>query len=178
MIETHPFGSFVPSGSMYLILGSFAGRQAVKGKPFTEDTYDWFYALKRNQFWPILEEVYKRDLKSKQSKQELLTELRTAIADIIYQCERESGNNLDSNLVNIVYATKEITAILENNQISRIFFTSRYAEKHFRRAFRDIINRHPSTELVTLPSPSPRYARMTKGQKVKRYKELLPAFSG
>jgi hypoxanthine-DNA glycosylase len=177
MRETHPFGSFVPSGSKYLILGSFSGRQAVKGKPYTEDSYDWFYALRRNQFWPILEEVYERDLNSKQSKQELLAELRTAIADIIYQCERKSGNNLDSNLVNIVYAIEEITRIFENNQISRVFFTSRYAEKHFRRAFRDVIIWYPSIEFMTLPSPSPRYARMAKSQKVKRHRELLPHLS-
>lgn len=104
-------------------------------------------------------------------------ELRIAIADIIYQCERENGNNLDTNLINIVYSKKEISQILENNQISKIFFTSRYVETMFRRNLKDILNQHSSIELETLPSPSPRYARMTMEQKIKRYKELLPQIS-
>lgn len=175
MIETHPFGTFEPeSGARFLILGSFAAKEAADG---TQATYDWFYAVKRNQFWPILEEVYGRDLKSKKSKIALFEELRIAIADIIYQCERKSGSNLDSNLVNIVYATEEITRILENNQIGRIFFTSRFTEKHFGREFRDVIKRHPSIKLVYLPSPSPRNT-MSRDQKVTKYRRLLPALSG
>jgi hypoxanthine-DNA glycosylase len=174
MIETHPFGSFVPPGAKYLILGSFTGRQAVKGKPFTDDTYDWFYGLKRNQFWPILEAVYGRDLKNKQSRQNLLIELHIAMADIIYQCERKNGSNLDNNLINIVYATDEIIQILENNHINSIFFTSRYVEIKFRRYFKGTISLHPTIELMTLPSPSPRYAQMTKEEKIKKYIELLP----
>lgn len=33
MIETHPFGNFVPADAKYLILGSFTGKEAVKGGP-------------------------------------------------------------------------------------------------------------------------------------------------
>ena len=177
MVETHPFGSYVPSGAKYLILGSFTGRQAVKGKAFTDDDYDFFYGLPRNQFWPILEKVYGRRLQDTQSRKDLLAELRIAMADIIRQCERKDGSNLDANLSNIVYALEEIAQILESNQIRRIYFTSRYAETKFRRNFRDIMGWHPAIELVTLPSPSPRYARMTKEQKTARYKALLPQIS-
>ncbi len=131
MIETHPFGDFVPPNAKYLILGSFTGRQAVKGETVTDDSYDWFYGTKRNQFWPILETVYERELESKLAKQELFTKLGIAMADIIYQCERKEGNNLDSNLINIVYNSDAITEILEKNQINKIFFTSRFVENKF-----------------------------------------------
>lgn len=174
MIETHPFGNFVPPGARYLILGSFTGRQALKGKAYTEDEYNWFYGTKRNQFWPILEAVYGLELKDRQSRQDLLARLGIAMADIIYQCERKAGNNLNSNLINVVYNIKPIEELLENNQIAKIFFSSRYVEGKFRQVFKSTINRHPDTELVTLPCPSPRYAQMTKDQKIKRYKELLP----
>ncbi len=174
MIETHPFGSFVPPDARYLILGSFSGRQSVKGKSFTDESYDWFYGTPRNQFWPILEAVYQCKLKDKQSKQSLFTELGIAIADIIYQCERKEGSNLDTNLINIVYANEEITQILEDNQIDKIYFTSRFVEKKSRCVFQEVIKQHPDIELITLPSPSPRYARMTKEQKINSYKELLP----
>ena len=84
MIETHAFGNFIPLNAKYLILGSFTGRQAVKGNSATDDSYDWFYATKRNQFWPILEEVYGIELRNKLSRQELFTKLGIAMADIIY----------------------------------------------------------------------------------------------
>src|SRR3972149_2501161 len=102
MIEKHPFGPFVPQDAKYLILGSFTGKEAVKGQPYYDDSYDWFYGTKRNQFWPMLEAVYDLKLNNITRKKKLFTKLGIAIADIIYQCEREGGSNLDSNLKNIV----------------------------------------------------------------------------
>jgi hypothetical protein len=78
------------------------------------------------------------------------------------------------NLVNIVYNVDAIAEILNSNPIQKIFFTSRFVEMKFRKVFKGIIAHHPSTELITLPSPSPRYALMSKEQKIMRYKELLP----
>jgi len=174
MIETHPFGIFVPSNAKYLILGSFTGRQAVKGTNDTDNAYDWFYGTKRNQFWSILEEVYGIELRNKQSKQELFTKLGIAIADIIYQCERKGISNLDTDLVNITYNVKPIAEILESERIEKILFTSKFVEDKFKKFFKNVINRHPSIHLITLPSPSPRYAKMIKEQKIQMYKVLFP----
>ena len=174
MIETHAFGNFVPENAKYLILGSFTGRQAVKGTNATDNSYDWFYGTKRNQFWPIFEGVYEVELRDLSSKQGLFTKLGIAIADIIYQCERIKGNNLDTNLTNIVYNIEGVTEILENHPIQKIYLSSRFVEVRFKKVFKDIINDHPAIALFTLPSPSPRYAQMNKEQKIARYKELLP----
>jgi len=161
MIETHPYGSFVPPQAKFLILGSFTG------KP--EAGYDWFYSNKRNQFWSILEIVYGLKLDTKKSKQQLFTKLRIAITDIIYQCERKKGINLDADLINLVYNTSGIEKILGQNEIEKVYFTSRYVENKFRRLFK------PATVgLITLPSPSPRYAAMTKEEKIRKYREAFP----
>ena len=96
------------------------------------------------------------------------------MADIIYQCERKDGNNLDNNLVNIVYNLEPISEILENNEIEKILFTSKFVEHRFRKVFREVINRYSSIQCDTLPSPSPRYARMSKEQNIQTYKKLLP----
>jgi len=174
MIETHPFDSFIPPGAEYLILGSFAAKQSVKGEPYFDHNYDFYYGVKKNQFWTLLGKVYERDLRDTKSKKDLLIELHMAMADIIYQCERKNSSSLDGDLTNIIYAIDGIKEILDNNKISRIFFTSCYVENRFRRNFKDIINRYPAIDLVTLPSPSPRYVLITKEQKIKIYKELLP----
>lgn len=166
MIEIHPFGSFVPKNARYLILGSFPGRR-VNG-------YDWFYGNQRNQFWPILEAVYGIGLRDKAEKQKLFTRLGIAITDIILKCERKANNNLDTNLAKIVYNTKAITAIFKENKTRKIFFTSRFVEHLFKKQFKNLIKLYPEVKLITLPSPSPRYAAMSRSEKIARYKDLLP----
>lgn len=166
MIEKHPFGNFVPKNPKYLMLGSFVTKPS--------NPYEWFYANGRNQFWPIMENVYASNFSTKEKQQKLFIELEMALVDIILSCERKKNSNLDINLFNIVYNTKAITTIINKYNIKKIFFTSRYVENLFRKHFKDLIERHPKVELVTLPSPSPRYAMVTKLGKVAKYKELLP----
>lgn len=166
MLESHPFGDFVPKNAQYLILGSFTGK-------ILDNSYNWFYSNKRNLFWPIIQEVYGVKLENKKSKQALFSNLGISMADIIMSCERKANSNLDMNLTNIVI-NKKIEDIVKKNKIKKIFFSSRFVEKLYKRHFKDLISNHPQIELVTLPSPSPRYAAMNLAEKIVRYKELLP----
>lgn len=169
MIETHPYGNFVPQNARYLILGSFPGKRSGD----TLNNFDWFFSSKRNLFWPILQEVYGVKLQTIQEKLNFCKTLELALADIILTCERRLNSNLDTNLTNIVFNLK-LWSILQNNNIIKIFFTSRFVEKLFRKHFKDLISKQPEIELITLPSPSPRFAAMSKAQKVVLYKQLLP----
>ena len=166
MTEVHPFASFVPPKAKFLLLGSFVTKPA--------HGYEWFYANGRNQFWPILEEVYRVPLKTKKDQQKLFIKLGMAITDIILECEREKNSNLDINLKCLVFNTGAITEILDQNKIEKIFFTSRFVENLYRRHFKDLIHKYPKIELITLPSPSPRYAVLSKSEKILRYRKLLP----
>lgn len=166
MVEVHPFGDFVPKETKYLMLGSFVTKPPHR--------YDWFYANGRNQFWPIMEEVYGLELRTKEEQQQLFSQLDMALADIILACERKHNSNLDVNLFNLIYNIKGITAIITKNKIKQIFFTSRYVETSFRRYFKDTLRLYPKIELICLPSPSPRYAVLSKQEKVRSYKKLLP----
>lgn len=166
MIEIHPFGNFVPEKIKYLMLGSFVTKPS--------NSYEWFYANGRNQFWPIMQEVYGVELKTKKQQQALFVQLEMALADIIFSCERKNNSNLDVNLFNIVYNTEAIREIISKNKIEKIFFTSRHVENLFNKLFKDISGIDSEIELVCLPSPSPRYASMHKLAKVDKYKKLLP----
>ena len=169
MIETHPFEPFVPQSAKYLILGSFI---ALK-KP--EDTfYDWYYSSKRNQFWKIIEKVYDVHLPDKKSKQKLFSELKIAVSDIICQCERKEKNSLDTSLTNCIYNTSVLAKLLRENPFEKIFFTSRFVEKEFKKHFRKLISKYPKIELITLPSPSPRYAKLSLEEKVRIFSKVLP----
>lgn len=167
VIETHPFGIFAPAKAKYLLLGSFV---AVK----KDESYDWFYGSKRNQFWPIIEEVYNTKLPNKDARVELFTKLSIAIADMIYQCERKQGNSLDSNLVNLIYNTPALGKLLKDNPIKRVLFSSRFVEKEFKKHFKELISAYSQIEYMTLPSPSPRYAAISRAEKVKIYQQLFP----
>ena len=162
MVEIHPFGNFVPTNTQFLMLGSFTTKPS---KP-----YSWFYANGRNHFWSIIEAVYNSKFDTKEKQQKLFTQLKMALADIILSCERKNNSNLDMNLFNIVYNIEAITEIIAKHKIQKIFFTSRHVEVLFKKLFKNINN----IELITLPSPSPRYAAMTKAQKIAKYKEVLP----
>ncbi len=167
MIETHPFKIFSPANARYLLLGSFIAIRKDK-------SYDWYYGKKVNQFWPIIEEVYKVKLPNKKARQDLFIKLSIAVADIIYQCERKFNNSMDSSLVNCIYNTKAIKKLLSENKIEKILFTSRFVESEFEKHFKDLIEKYPNIDLVTLPSPSARYAAMSKKEKVKRYSQIFP----
>ncbi len=169
VIETHPFGVFTPPKAKYLLLGSFT---AIKKDG--DESYDWFYSSKRNQFWPILEQVYDVKLENKKAKQDLFTRLSIAIADIIHQCERRDSSSLDTNLINFVYNISAIQKILRDNKIDKILFSSRFVENEYKKRFKELTEEFPNIELVTLPSPSPRYAAMSKKEKVRQYKKLFP----
>lgn len=169
MIETHPFGIFVPPKAKFLLLGSFTTKEAN-----FDPTYDWFYGTKRNHFWPILREVYSLPLENLQQKKELFSRLKLALGDVILQCERVKNSNLDMNLINIVYNIAEVEKVLSENKIDKIFFSSRFVEGKFRRYFKKVMQDHPEIELITLPSPSPRFAAMSRQKKVEKYKVLLP----
>lgn len=168
MQETHPFGAFSPAGARYLILGSFAPR-ARDGR-----YHDWFYGNTRNQFWTILGNIYGRALRTKEDKRLLLGERKIAITDIIYTCERIKGSSLDANLINPVYHVELITALLRDNPIEKIYFTSRFVEQRFKKHFVKLTQGFPGVELVTLPSPSPRYAAMSLEEKIRIWRGLLP----
>lgn len=169
MIETQLFEPFVPPNAKYLLLGGFTA--APKNN---DQTYDWYYCSKRNQFWSIIEGVYQIELTNTAQKKKLFTDLGIAMADSILQCERKDGNSSDSNLANSTYNNEKIRVILEENDLERILFTSRFAEKIYRKHFKELIEEFSNIDLVTLLSSSPRYARMSKEEKTAKYRELLP----
>lgn len=171
MTEIHPFGDFVPKNTKYLLLGSFTGKRS---EADIKDGYDWFYGTKRNQFWPILEDVFAVPLRTKKDKQKLFSDLNLAITDIILSCERRSNSNLDMNLINIVFNREGVEKIFKSITLETVYFSSRFVENLFRRNFKNLLTQYPTVKFITLPSPSPRYAAMTRGEKVARYKEVLP----
>lgn len=164
-IEVHPFKAFIPKNATVIIVGSFPGKE-ITHKILSED--EWFYGTKRNQFWKIISGVYQIELNTKSEKQKLFTKHGIGIVDIFLRVKRKGDNNTDSNLEIVEYNDKAIKKILQNKNIQSIFFTSKFVEKSFFKLF-------PGTDNgKCLPSPSPRFARMSLAEKIKNYQQNLP----
>ena len=93
---------------------------------------------------------------------------KMGIADIILKATRKNNTNSDTDLDIIELNDIAIRKVLESNAISTIFFTSKFVEKLFKKVFPQISN------TIALPSPSPRFARMTLQEKINIYKRYLP----
>jgi len=165
-VETHPFPPFVPSNAEILILGSFPGKEQTQSNNLSNQ---WFYGAPRNQFWKIIETVYDKKLNTQEEKQKLFSSLKIGITDIVLKARRANGSNLDKNLKDVEWNTEDIEKILRQHPNIKVLCTSKtYVEKHFKKLFPDF------RKVSNLPSPSPRYARLTLEKKVAEYKNLLP----
>lgn len=164
-VERHPFPAFIPERLQALILGSFPGKEQTRGGL---DQDAWFYGAPLNQFWRIMALAYGRELKTKEAKQTLFNEAGIGITDIFQSAIRISGSNLDENLRIEEYNWDVIEKILKQHR-PQVFCTSRLVEKEFKRKF----PAYPAVEV--LPSPSPRYFKLTIEQKANIYREKLPS---
>ena len=169
MKEVHPFEPFVPEDAEHLILGTFP--------PVNWSSYGveaWYYPSTRNQFWKILEEVYHLTFSKKKEKGEFFSKMKIAISDVLLEVYREKNNSSDENLVDVIYNSKALKEILVNNPIIKIYFTSQFAAKSFSKIAKEEAIDIAKFELITLPSPFPRYASMSIDAKIKMYKKFLP----
>lgn len=148
-----------------LILGSFPGKEQTKGGL---DENAWFYGAPLNQLWRILENAYGRELKTKAAKQQLFTEASIGITDIFKAVIRTAGSNLDDNLQIVDYNKEEIERLLIEF-CPQVYCTSRFVEKEFKKMF----PAYPAVDV--LPSPSPRYFKITIEQKADIYRKKLPS---
>ncbi len=154
---THPFRPIIENNSNTLILGSFPSINSFKNS--------FYYAHKRNQFWKILSNIYNKKIETKAEKITLLRENKIALWDIIKSCQRKNSSDANLNDIEI----NDIEALLKNyKNIKTIFFTSKTAEKLFKKYFNYL-----DIKIEYLPSPSPAYASMSFEEKVKIYKEKL-----
>ena len=164
-VEKHPFAAFLPTNIQCLILGSFPGKEQTRGGL---DENAWFYGAPLNQFWRIMAKAYGRELTTREEKQRLFEDAGIGMTDIFKSVVRTSGSNLDENLQIEEYNWEVIEAILKKHQ-PKVLCTSRFVEKEFKKKF----PAYPAVDV--LPSPSPRYFKLTIEQKAEIYRQKLPA---
>ncbi len=162
-IEFHPLAPFLPNKPKKLIIGSFPGKEQTQ----TIANELWYYGAKRNQFWKIMEGVYQVPLNNPELQKNLFEKEGIAITDVIYAAKRRTNTNLDNNLEIVAYNENVLHQILNQYSFEQIFFTSKFVEYHFHKKLRF---QHPG---ICLPSPSPRFAKISIDEKINIYKLLF-----
>ena len=152
MKEFHPFKPLIDKNSKILILGTFPSLKSVEN--------NFYYAHPRNQFWPLLANVFnEKTPTSIEEKINLIKKHNIALWDVVKKTNRT--NSLDSNLKDI--ELNDIESLLKKYpNIKVIFFTSKTAEKLFKKLNINI----PTCYLA---SPSPAYAKLKFEEKLKRW---------
>lgn len=163
-MEQHPFDPILFHDSRVLILGSFPSLKSCEE--------GFYYAHPRNQFWPLLAEVFGEEISTAEEKIALCKKHRIALWDSAKSLKRETGNSSDTNLKEIEVNDFE-KLLLEYPSIELILFTGKKAEQIFNKKYKELKIRR-----ALLPSPSPAYAAISFEEKLKRYREILKEFPG
>ena len=159
MTEYHTFEPLIFPDSKILILGSFPSIKSLQE--------GFYYAHPRNQFWPILAEIFHEKTDTKEQKIALCKKHHIALFDSAKSLKRENGNSSDSNLKNIEVNDFE-RLLKEYPSIELIAFTGKKAEQIFNTKYKYLTIRKK-----LLPSTSPAYAAMKFEEKLQSYKTVL-----
>ncbi|MBR0277440.1 MAG: DNA-deoxyinosine glycosylase, partial [Clostridia bacterium] len=136
----HPFPPLFDKNSKILILGSFP---SVKSR---EQMF--FYGHPQNRFWRVTSIIFNcEEPKTIDEKKKFLLNNKIALWDVIAVCEI-SGSS-DSSIKNV--KTNDITGILENSNIKRIYTNGKTAGKYYDKFIKNKIGK----EAICLPSTSP-----------------------
>lgn len=152
--------SFLPivnNNSRILILGSFPSVLSIK--------YDFYYANKRNQFWPIINQIFKTNAQQNEKRKQLALNKQIALWDSVYICERK--NSADSQLQ--VMKSNDIKGLLAKYpNINTIFFNGKKSQQVYLKSNSDI-----DIYTKVLPSTSSAYATMKYNEKLAIYTENI-----
>lgn len=164
MRTEHPFAPLADERSRVLVLGSFPSLRSVDA--------GFYYAHPRNQFWPILAQLYDCALTDTPSRRRFALQHGLALWDVYASLIRANNNSSDANLT--AMEPNDMEGFLAMHpRLSHIFCTGRKAYDGYRKHFSML-----AIACDMLPSSSPAYAAMNFEAKCRAYqplKEVLDA---
>lgn len=154
----HPFPPLYDGESKILILGSFP---SVKSRE-----QNFFYGHPQNRFWKVISAVFGAETPNTiEEKKEFLHKNHIALWDIIASCEITGSS--DSSIKNVI--ANDLTEILENSKVERVFVNGRTAEKYYKLYTQENIGR----KAIYLPSTSPANAAWNVDRLVSEWKKII-----
>lgn len=153
----HPIKPFYEKNSEVLILGSFP---SVKSR---EQMF--FYGHPQNRFWRVVASVYGCDVpQTIPEKRKFLLENKVALWDVIGECDIQGS--ADTSIKNVI--PNDLSIILNNANIKRIFVNGKTAEKYFIKYIQNKIGQ----SAICLPSTSPANATWSQERLIEEWKQI------
>lgn len=154
----HPIAPLYDENSKILILGSFP---SVKSRET-----GFYYGHPQNRFWRVISTVLSENMpRSIEDKRKMLLSRNIALWDVIASCEIEGS--ADSTIRNVT--PNDITTILKNSKVDRIFVNGKTAEKLYIK----YLEKSVGIKAVCLPSTSPANAGWSLEKLIKSWKDFL-----
>ncbi len=159
----HPVEALFDENSEVLILGTFP---SVKSR---EDKF--FYAHPQNRFWRLMARLCDSAVpETIEEKKHLILDNHFALWDVIHSCDVEGS--ADSSIKNVV--PNDISEILQNSKVSRIFVNGRKAESLYKK----YIEPNTGIKAVCLPSTSPANASWSEDRLAEYWKQQILGLQG
>lgn len=159
----HPVEALYNENSEVLILGTFP---SVKSR---EDKF--FYAHPQNRFWRVMARLCDSAVpETIEEKKHLILDNHFALWDVIHSCDVEGS--ADSSIKNVV--PNDISEILQNSKVSRIFVNGRKAESLYKK----YIEPNTGIKAVCLPSTSPANASWSEDRLAEYWKQQIFGLQG
>lgn len=137
---SHEFDPVYDKNSKILILGTFP---SVKSREM-----QFYYGHPQNRFWKLLARLTNWPQPTTiPEKKEMLLKNNIAIWDVIQSCEITGSS--DSSIKNVI--ANDITQILSDSSISRIYANGKTAEKLYNK----YVKPQTGIDVIFLPSTSP-----------------------
>ena len=159
------FPPIVSNNSRILILGSMPSEASLLRQQY--------YGHPRNVFWPIMNALFGIDpALCYQIRKELLIKNGIAVWDVVQSCSRVGSADSGINQTSIK-ANDFSRLFVDHQDISKVYFNGRMAEKLFQKRILPLLNRHFSDlEYVCLPSTSPANAALNLEQKIEAWRVI------
>ena len=154
----HPFEPIYDENSTILILGSMP---SVKSREA-----GFYYAYKGNAFWRIIADICGCPVPdTNEEKKKLLLNNHIAIWDVCKNCDIQGSS--DSSIKNEI--PTDIPGLLKRAPIQKIYANGKTAAKEYN----VLIKPQTGMDIITLPSTSPRYGKITEQDKKRIWKETI-----
>lgn len=154
----HPFPPLYDAECTILILGSFPSVKSREAQ--------FFYGHPQNRFWRLTARLFDDDVpQSIEEKRSLMLRRHIALWDTIRSCTITGSS--DSSIRDVV--PNDISVILENSQVTRIFCNGATSYKLYMKYIYPQIG----IEAVKLPSTSPANAAFSMDRLADEWRKIL-----
>ncbi|GER59649.1 uracil-DNA glycosylase family protein [Patiriisocius marinus] len=145
-IHTHPYPPFIPEGTTKLIVGTLPPPRFTIGD-LKERDVDFCYGSRDGQLWPILDTIFKLNLKYENTedailqRKNFLISRQIGVCDIVASAKREKIDASDLGMEQVTF--RNIIQVLKSNpKIDTLLFTGGNSKNGPEYFFRKVLKEH------------------------------------